>query len=71
MNTLTIRLPDDIASRLKNTAKARGVSVNKLMTEISLQALTALDAETHFNTVRRAANIPDALALLDRLDDGK
>lgn len=68
MNTLTIRLPDDIATRLKNTAKARGVSVNKLMTEISLQALTALDAETHFNAARRTANIPDALALLDRLD---
>jgi predicted HicB family RNase H-like nuclease len=34
MSTLTLRLPEDVAMRLKNTAEARGVSVNELMTEI-------------------------------------
>jgi predicted transcriptional regulator len=48
MSTLTLRLPEDLANRLKNTAEARGVSVNKHMTEISVQALAAYDAETRF-----------------------
>lgn len=67
MNTLTIRLPDDLANRLKGTAKARGISVNKLMTEISVQALTAYDAETHFRTMAGKADVPAALRLLDKL----
>ncbi len=41
MNTLTIRIPDDLADRLKSTAQSRGISVNKLITEINVQALTA------------------------------
>lgn len=68
MNTFTIRLPDDLAERLKNTAKARGISVNKLVTEISVQALTAYDAEVHFKALAQKANIPEAIGILDRLD---
>ena len=68
MNTLTIRMPDDLANRLKSTAQARGISVNKLITEISVQALTALDAETRFKTMVASADIPAALKVLDRLD---
>lgn len=67
MNTLTIRLPDDLANRLKSTAHARGISVNKLITEISVQALTALDAETRFKTMAASADIPAALKVLERL----
>lgn len=33
MSTLTIRLPDDTAQRLKNLAHTRGLSINKLMEE--------------------------------------
>ena len=68
MSTLTVRLPDDLANRLKNAAEARGVSVNKLITEISVQALAAYDAETRFKAMATEANIPAALAVLDRLD---
>ncbi len=68
MNTLTLRIPDDLAGRLKNTAQSRGISVNKLLTEISLQALTAYDAESRFRTAAASADIPAALKVLDRLD---
>jgi plasmid stability protein len=67
MNTLTIRLPDDLTNRLKSTALSRGISVNKLITEISLQALTSLDAETRFKLMAADADIPAALRVLDRL----
>lgn len=68
MNTLTIRIPDDLADRLKNTAQSRGISVNKLITEISVQALTAYDVETRFKLMAAEADIPAALSVLDRLD---
>jgi predicted transcriptional regulator len=68
MNTLTIRIPDDLADRLKNTAQSRGISVNKLITEISVQALTAYDAETRFKLMATEADIHAALNVLDRLD---
>jgi predicted transcriptional regulator len=68
MNTMTIRLPDDLASRLKNAAQSRGVSVNKLIAEISVQALTALDAETRFKVMAAGADVPSAMRVLDRLE---
>jgi predicted transcriptional regulator len=48
MSTLTIRLPDDTAQRLKSLAKSRGLSTNKLVEELSAQALAAWDTENHF-----------------------
>lgn len=45
MTTLTIRLPDDTAARLKALARSRRISVNKLVEEMSTQALTAWDGE--------------------------
>ncbi len=51
MKTLTIRVPDDLAERLKDAAGSRGMSVNKILTEISLQALAAYDAETRFRLI--------------------
>lgn len=35
MSTLTIRLPDNTAERLKLLARSRGLSVNKLVEEMS------------------------------------
>jgi hypothetical protein len=43
--------------------------VNKLITEISVQVLAAYDTETRFKTMAAQANIPTALAVLDRLDN--
>lgn len=68
MSTLTIRLPDDTAQRLKNLAHTRGLSINKLMEELSTQAIAAFDAETRFRTLAARGNAVQALAILDRLD---
>jgi len=43
MATLTVRIPDDKHSRLKALAQYRHVIVNKLIEELSTQALTEFD----------------------------
>lgn len=68
MSTLTIRLPDDTAERLKSLARSRGLSVNKLIEEMSAQALAAFDAETRFRTLAAQGDTQQALIILDRLD---
>ena len=71
MSTLTIRLPDSTAERLKTLAHSRGQSVNKLIEELSTQALAVFDAETRFRTMAAQGNAAQALAILDRLDGRK
>lgn len=68
MRTLTIRLPDDTAARLKELARSRGQSMNKLIEELSAQALAAWDTENHFRAVAATGDVRAALAVLDRLD---
>lgn len=68
MSTLTIRLPDDTAERLKVLAKSRGLSVNKLIEEMSAQAIAAWDTEVHFRTMAAKGNVKKAVAVLDRLN---
>jgi predicted transcriptional regulator len=68
MSTLTIRLPDDTAERLKSMARSRGLSVNKLIEELSAQALAAYDTETRFRALAAQGDPRQALAILDRLD---
>ena len=70
MSTLTIRLPDDTAQRLKSLAHTRGLSINKLMEELSTQAIAAFDVETRFRTLAASGDAAQALALaiLNRLD---
>lgn len=68
MSTLTIRLPDAMHQRLKAFARARGVSLNKLVEEWPTMALAQLDAENRFRT-RAARGKPEAgFVLLDKLD---
>ena len=43
MSVLTIRLPNEKHERLKALAKARGMSVNKLIEELSTIALAEFD----------------------------
>ena len=45
MSTLTIRLPDDKHSRLRQLAKHRDISINKLIEELATISLTEFDAE--------------------------
>ncbi len=68
MSTLTIRLPDDTAQRLKSMAQSRGLSMNKLVEQLSAHALSAWDTENHFRAIAATGNVQEALAVLDRLD---
>lgn len=68
MATLTIRLPDDKHERLKAFAQSRGLSVNKLMEELSTIALAEHDAFTRFKAMASTGNAQTGLELLDRLD---
>jgi predicted transcriptional regulator len=68
MSTLTIRLPDDTAQRLKSLAQSRGLSMNKLVEQLSAHALSAWDTENHFRAMAATGDVGKALAVLDRLD---
>ncbi len=68
MTTLTIRLPDDTAQRLKSLARSRGQSTNKLVEDLSARALAAWDTENHFRSMVATGDVAQALAILDRLD---
>lgn len=68
MSTLTIRLPDNTADRLKSLARSRGLSVNKLIEEMSAQALAAWDTENRFRSLAAQGDVQQALAILDKLD---
>ena len=68
MTTLTIRMPDDKASRLKALAQSRNISVNKLIEELSTIALTEYDAQVRFEVRAARADAAQGLALLDELE---
>jgi len=68
MTTLTIRLPDDTAQRLRALAKSRGLSTNKLIEQLSAHAIAAWDTENRFRALAATASVEQALAVLDRLD---
>lgn len=70
MSTVTLRLPDDTARRLKQLAASRRISLNKLIEELSTAAIAAHDAETRFHAMAASADRGRALAILDRLDAG-
>ncbi len=68
MGTLTERLPDDKHERLKSLAAHRKVSVDKLMEELSTQALAELDSEVRFRALASVGKEDRGQALLDKLD---
>lgn len=68
MTTLTIRLPDDTHARLRQLAKQRKMSLNKLIEELSTTALTQFEAETRFRTRATQGLAATGLQLLDKLD---
>ena len=68
MSVLTIRLPDDKHERLRALAKARGISINKLIEELSTIALAEFDAETRFRAMAGKGDIAKGIAALDKLD---
>ena len=68
MSTLTVRLPDDTHERLKELARQRGLSVNKLVEELSTIAITQYDAETRFLALAASGSKKEGLRVLDKLD---
>jgi predicted transcriptional regulator len=68
MATLTIRLPDEKHARLKELALSRGISVNKLVEELSTIALTEFDAYNRFKVMAAMGKAQEGLEILDRLD---
>jgi len=68
MSTLTIRLPADTHDRVKQIARHRGMSVNKLMEELSTIAIAQHDAETRFRALAARGSIEAGLRVLDELD---
>jgi len=68
MSTLTVRLSDDKHERLKALAAHKKVSVNKLIEELSTQALAEFDSETRFRALASQGNTKKGLEILKRLD---
>ncbi len=68
MATMTIRIPDDKHSRLKALARYRHVSVNKLVEELSTQALAEFDSEVRFRALASCGDTTRGLKALDKLD---
>jgi predicted transcriptional regulator len=68
MNTLTIRLPDDKHARLRELARRRSMSINKLMEELATISITEFDAETRFRAHAARGSAKRGLALLDKMD---
>ena len=68
MATMTIRIPDDKHSRLKALARHRHVSVNKLVEELSTQALAEFDSEVRFRALATRGDSARGLEILDKLD---
>ncbi len=68
MATLTVRLPDDKHSRLKALASYKKISLNKLIEELSTQALAEFDSEVRFRALAASGDLKKDLDILDKLD---
>jgi predicted transcriptional regulator len=68
MSTLTVRLPDDKHARLKALAGHRKISLNKLIEEISTQAIAEFDTEVQFRALAATGDTRKGLELLNKLD---
>ena len=68
MARMTIRIPDDTHARVKNMARQRGVSVSRLLGELTVVAVRQHDAEARFRALAARGSAKEGLAVLDRLD---
>jgi predicted transcriptional regulator len=68
MSTLTIRLPEDKHERLRELARQQGVSINRLMDELSTMALTQHDTEMRFHALAAKGTAKAGLRILQKLD---
>ena len=72
MSALTVRLPDDKHRRLKELAKRRHTSLNRLIDEMTTQMLAEFDAETRYllRTGRGKGKAARGLELLAKAKGG-
>ena len=72
MSALIIRMPPDKRERLKQVAKSRNVSVNKLIDEMATLAIADHDAETRFRirAERGRGGVARGLRLLQKAAGG-
>jgi len=68
MSTLTLRIPDTKYERLKNYAKDKEISLNKLFDEFATITLTQYDAKVRFDLIASKGDKKRGLELLDKLD---
>ena len=68
MATLTIRIPDAHRDRLAAMAAQRGLSLNKLMEELSVRVLAEHDTEMRFRMRAARSKVDRGLKLLNELD---
>ena len=69
MATLTIRMPDANRDRLAAMAAQRGISLNKLVEELSVRAISEHDTEMRFRARAGRGDVEKALEILNRLDE--
>ena len=68
MSTLTIRLPDDKHARLRQLAKHREISVNKLIEELATISIVEFDAESRFRALAAKGSVAQGVSVLNKLD---
>jgi hypothetical protein len=67
MGSLHLRIPDEKHQRLRELARYKNISVNKLLEELTTMALTEYDLETRFKLRASRGSTKKALLVLDRL----
>ena len=67
MGSLHLRIPDEKHQRLKELAKSKNMSVNKLLEELTTIVLTEYDLETRFRVRASRGSREKALEVLDKL----
>jgi predicted DNA-binding ribbon-helix-helix protein len=73
MRALTLRLPDSKHQRLKQLAKCKGMSINRLLDEITTLMLAEFDLKTQFEICARRGQSKSerGLELLAEAKQGK
>ena len=66
MAAINIRLSDEKHERLKQLAKSKNISVNKLMEELATIALTEFDVETRFRLLASRGSVERGLELISK-----
>ena len=68
MSVVTLRIPDEKHSRLKQLASSRSTSVNRLLDELATIALVQHDLAVQYEALAKEGDPAVGLAMLDRLD---